>query len=113
MAKKKETPKRPSRERLDEWAKLEAERLRVQREAKDIRAKQQAIEEEAFAYAEANADATRVVVCHGYRLKLEEKRASVKWKDEFVRVASHEEAETIIASQETWEELEIVPPEKK
>lgn len=104
--------KRPTRKRLDEWAELEQQRLETQRRLKSIEALQEPIEKEALRWAQHNADATRVVVCCDYRLELASRRASVKWKDEFVRVTNLDAAETIIAAQPTYETLKIHPPAK-
>lgn len=106
---KTEAP-RPTRKELDEWAELETERLELGRRTKAIVALQEKVEGKALAYAQANADATRVVVCHSFRLELVTKRASVRWKDEFIREKGLDAAEALVAAAPTHEEVKIHKP---
>lgn len=109
MAKTAEAP-RPTKKELDRWAALEQQRLALARRSKSVEALQEKIEAKADAFAKANADKTRVVVTHGYRLELETKRKNAKWKDEYVREKGLDAAEAIIAACETYEKVKIHPP---
>lgn len=109
MAKAEVSPA-PTKKELDEWRELEEKRLKLQREIKGVEALQEKVEKKALAYAQANADSTRVVVCSRYRLELVLKRANVRWKDEYVRVQGLDAAEKIIAEQDTYETVKIHAP---
>lgn len=95
---------------LAQWSELEAQRLALQRQVKDVAALQEKLEEKFFAHVVANGGAERVVLSCGYRLRIDVKRGSVQWKPEFIRVAGHEAAEELIAAAPTKDVLVIEPP---
>jgi len=98
---------------LAEWHRLELERLKFQRLAKDQAALQAPLEEKFLAYVQEKGGQERAVRSSGFLLKLNVKRDSVKWKDEFVRVVGEDgpaQAEALIAQQPSHDVLVIEAP---
>jgi hypothetical protein len=97
---------------LDQWHEWELERLKLQRQVKDLEALQKPLKEKFLAFVQEKGGDERAVKSNGFLLKLNAKRESVSWKDEFVRVAGIDEAEAIIARQPSKDVLVIEPPSR-
>lgn len=110
--KTKATKPKPTKAELDRWAELEAQRLDLARKAKNISAEQEEIEKKCLAYAQSESGKARpaVVSCSGYQLELIAKRASVQWKNEYIRVAGSDAAAELTAAAETKDAIKIHAP---
>ena len=97
---------------IERYFKLDAERLSLARQVKDLAALQEKIEEKMIALVKAKGGKLRSVVRCGYLLSLSDKDGSVKWKDEFVRVAGSEAAEKLIRAAPKKETFSIEPEKK-
>jgi hypothetical protein len=99
MAKTSSTPApKMTRVEIDKYFELDKERLSLQRQAKDLEALQEKIEDKMVAVVRANGGKERTVLTCGYVLAIKDANGAVKWKDEFVRVAGSDEAEKLIAA---------------
>lgn len=94
---------------IDRYFALENERLRVAREAKDIKAQQDAIYDKMFEAVLAKGGEARTLVTCGYRLAINQKNGTVEWKKEFVRLAGSEAAEALISAAPKKDELHVEP----
>ena len=99
-----------SKAELAEYFELEERRLSLQRQAKDLAALQEKLEENFRAYVESDGGTERALMRCGYRLAINTKPGSVRWKNEFVRVAGSGAAEELIAAAPTMDVLVIEPP---
>jgi hypothetical protein len=101
---------RVTRKELEEWSALEAQRLQLQRQVKDLAALQEVLEEKFFSHVVANGGPERVVLSCGYRLRIDTKRGTVQWKNELVKIAGTDKAEELIAAAPAKDVLVIEPP---
>jgi hypothetical protein len=95
---------------LQRWHQLQLQRLSLARQAKDLKALLDPLEEKFLAHVQECGGRERAVISCGFRLAINEKRDSVAWKEEFIRVAGVEAAEKLIAAAGTKDVLVIEPP---
>ena len=92
---------------ITEYLRLDKERLDLQRQARDKGRLQEAIEAKLTAYVEAKGGDARSVERSGFVLAIKTKAGSVKWADEFVRVAGEVEAQRLRADAPRVEFLSV------
>jgi hypothetical protein len=105
----KKTAPRLTAAELKRYFALDAQRLSLQRQAKALVALQEKIEERMIAVVEADGGRERTVLTCGYVLALQDAPGTVKWKDEFVRVAGSDEAERLVEAAPKKEKLTVQP----
>jgi hypothetical protein len=114
MAKTKTAPApRLTRAQLTKYFELDARRLALQRQAKDLEALQEKIEQKAMAVVKTEGGKERTVLTCGYVLAIKDANGAVAWKSEFVRVAGSAAAEKLIAAAPKKEKLSIEPAASK
>lgn len=94
---------------ITEYLKLDKERLDLQRQARDKACLQEAIETKLWAYVEAKGGDGRSCERSGFVLAIKTKVGTVKWAEEFVRVAGELEAQRLRAEAPRVEFLAVEP----
>ena len=80
---------------IEKYLRLDRERLELQRQAKDKGRLQEAIENKLWDWTKANGGDAQSCERSGYVLAIKSKAGTVKWADEFVRVAGETEAQRL------------------
>jgi hypothetical protein len=86
------------KEDIEEYRRLESLRLEKQREAASLGKLQDAIEDRLMETVRAKGGKTKTLRTCGYTLAILLKRAAVKWKEEFVKMAGPAVAEELVQS---------------
>ena len=94
-----------TRDELDEYARINAERKDLDRKSKNLETREKQIV--AKAMAELKAAGKSHVVRYGYALSLEKGRASVSWKDAYVD-ACGAEAATVLQEAAIGKEKAVI-----
>ena len=89
-----------ARQELDEYARLEAERKELDRRSRTIGTRCKQLE----------ADGKQAANRFGYQLALVDGRASVAWKDAFIREVGQEKANELQEAAEPSVKVTITPP---
>ena len=94
---------------------LLAERVKSHREASDLERRARSLRKrveqiDAIASAELKASGKAAIRRAGYTLSWVDGRASVSWKDEFIRVAGPDEADRLAAEAKPGQRLQITAP---
>lgn len=97
-----------SRDELDEYARLNAERKELEKQARTISVRCKQIESAAL--DQMQADGKQACKRFGYQLSIVPGRATVAWKDAFVRECGSERASELQAAAEPTEKISITPP---
>ena len=97
-----------AREELDEYARLEAERKELDRRSRTIGTRCKQIE--ATVREQLEADGKQAAKRFGYQLALVDGRASVAWKDAFIREVGQEKANELQEAAEPSVKVTITPP---
>lgn len=100
------TAERLTKEALKRYRELRDKKSAIEREARTIGKELDQIAE--LCLAELTSAGKDSIRRHGFQLSLVEGRATVAWKDEFIRVAGAEEANLIQASATPTKRLEVV-----
>jgi hypothetical protein len=96
------------REELDEYARLEAERKVLDRQSRTIASRCKQIE--AAVKEQLEADGKQSAKRFGYLLALVDGRASVAWKDAFIREVGQEKANELQEAAEPSVKVTITAP---
>lgn len=99
---------------LERYYELDEQRKSLARQAKDLEALQEELKVKFEAFVRVKGGPERAYAfASGHRLSILEKRESVGWKGEFLRVAGPEEAERLVREAPMKEVLQIEPPKKE
>lgn len=86
---------------------LDAERLKLKRQADAITKQMEAFEAAFEKEVRKSGGKILTLLRHGYIMAIKKQRTSVQWKPQFVRVAGLEAAEAIIAAA-PWKEVFVM-----
>lgn len=98
-----------TRKSIDAYRSLEAKRLRLNREAKQLEKQAEEIEAQWMEEVRERGGETRTLKTCGHIFAIKTKPNSVQWKPEFIRVASMAEAEKIIQAAGMKEVFSLEP----
>ncbi len=97
-----------SLDELDEYARLDRERKQLERQSRTIATRCKQIEQTVRDQLEA--DGKTSAKRFGYQLALVDGRATVAWKDAFIREVGQDRASELIESAEPSVKVSITPP---
>lgn len=97
-----------TREELDEYARLNAERKELEKQARTISVRCKQIE--AAALEQMQASGKQACKRFGFHIALVPGRVTVAWKDAFVRECGSDRAAELQAAAEPTEKITITPP---
>lgn len=109
MATETTAPKKPTRQQIEEFLRLEAERKELDRTSRSLERQADALRDVIVAYVEHAGGETRTVKCCDHVLALRDKPGYPAWKQEFIRVTSPQEAEAVIAAWPPRPSLVVEP----
>lgn len=84
--------------RVEEYLALQEKRRDLNRQADALEREEKVIAAELVALVESDGGKARVVTKGSHKISLVEKPGSVRWKDEFIRVAGADEATALQAN---------------
>jgi hypothetical protein len=94
---------------ITEYLRLDKERLDLQRQARDKARLQDVLETKLWSWVEAKGGDARSCERSGFVLAIKTKAGSVKWAEEFVRIAGEVEAQRLRAEAPPAEFLSVEP----
>lgn len=97
-------------ELLQERSRVVAEASELESKARKLRARQSQIDEIAEAEL-AKSGKSSIKRCGGWLLTWITGRATVAWRDEFIRIAGAEAADKLTAAAKPKPKLQITPPD--
>lgn len=97
------------KEDIERYLKLEEERLDLQRQARDKARLAEELEKKLWAWIEVHGGDGRCCTRSGFVLAIKTKTGTVRWADEFVRVAGAEEAQKLREACPRAEFLTVEP----
>jgi hypothetical protein len=97
-----------TREELDEYARLNTERKAIDKQSRTLASRCKQIE--AAVEEQLIADGKNACKRYGYQLALVEGRASIAWKDEFIRECGSEKVAALQAAAPITTKVTITAP---
>lgn len=107
LTKPTEAPIPITKATLLKWDRLEQKRLKLGRQASDLKKQIDEIEQELVKAIPSGDGVVRRLEAHGFVLAIESKKGSVSWKPEFIKVASQAAADKLIANAPLKDEFTI------
>jgi len=99
-----------TRHEIEEFLELDKRRKELEREARQLKARQDRIEADLLVFTRAKSKKPGSAVTRsGFTLSIFEGRPYVNWKNEFVDVAGNDKAELLIKAAKGREKIQVTP----